>query len=377
MTNIFDLLLFVSSTTAVTFELFELPSHTYPQALCNDGTEAGYYHDTDLSKLDKVHVHLQGGNLCDSDVDCLARCDRNHDGEVDNSLCTASSRQTIDVNGGLFADDEENPLRDYWHVNVPYCSSDTWAGTGKSHETGYFFHGKNIFRNVMNSLSHHFNLFDASEFVLSGSSAGAFGVGLNCDDVAEWLHANNPSMKVRCIADAPDFIPWWVHSDNCPRRAEGYQQFVNSFWARDADHSCQQFAHKPSNNVSDPDELCGILSQSLSFVSTDIFILVSLRDTLISRDYGCPESGLEEEVILPWMSGMHSLIESFTSSMDRVGWFVPSCNIHVIYSKGVTIKVEDLNTGIQYNPYTALQSWMNGAKVHALDSLEEENMTCP
>ena len=32
------------------FELFELPSQTYPDAICNDGTRAGYYHDTDLSK---------------------------------------------------------------------------------------------------------------------------------------------------------------------------------------------------------------------------------------------------------------------------------------------------------------------------------------
>ena len=32
------------------FELFELPSQTYPDAICNDGTRAAYYHDTDLSK---------------------------------------------------------------------------------------------------------------------------------------------------------------------------------------------------------------------------------------------------------------------------------------------------------------------------------------
>ena len=95
----------------------------------------------------------------------------------------------------------------------------------------------------MNHLSHHFNLFEATHFVLSGTSAGGFGVrltfddgggvltmsinsqptsmsesdievgwelmiimppgisrftqpqvGLNCDDVADWLHANNPEM---------------------------------------------------------------------------------------------------------------------------------------------------------------------------------------
>ena len=85
----------------------------------------------------------------------------------------------------------------------------------------------------MNHLSHHFNLFEATHFVLTGESAGGFGVrkqinstifkfklnpskitfpsnnqtsqfktiknnqvGLNCDDVADWLHANNPNMLV-------------------------------------------------------------------------------------------------------------------------------------------------------------------------------------
>ena len=35
------------------------------------------------------------------------------------------------------------------HVIVPYCSSDTWAGTGRSEVTGYYFHGKHIFRSVV------------------------------------------------------------------------------------------------------------------------------------------------------------------------------------------------------------------------------------
>ena len=46
-------------------------------------------------------------------------------------------QQTIEKQSGLFSDDEANPLRDYWHVIVPYCSSDTWAGTGYSQGSGY------------------------------------------------------------------------------------------------------------------------------------------------------------------------------------------------------------------------------------------------
>ena len=86
--------------------------------------------------------------------------------------------------GGVYSNRSDNPLADYWHVVVPYCSSDTWAGTGRSLETGYYFHGKHVFRSltlartcsyshcrdVLNSLSHHYDLFSASDFILSGQS---------------------------------------------------------------------------------------------------------------------------------------------------------------------------------------------------------------
>ena len=41
---------FRAAADGATFELFELPIQTYPDAICNDGTRAGFYHDTDLSK---------------------------------------------------------------------------------------------------------------------------------------------------------------------------------------------------------------------------------------------------------------------------------------------------------------------------------------
>ena len=58
------------------------------------------------------------------------------------------SYQVIVRGNGLYSDSSENPLSNYWHVIVPYCSSDTWAGTGRSEDTGYYFHGKHIFRSV-------------------------------------------------------------------------------------------------------------------------------------------------------------------------------------------------------------------------------------
>ena len=130
-------------------------------------------------------------------------------------------------------------------------------------------------RDVMNSLSHHYGLFSATDFVLSGSSAGGFGVGLNCDDVADWLLAANPGMRVRCVADAPDFIPWWVHSAECPRRQQEYQREVAEFWAREPDHSCARYMAEHGAEHSSEEASCGIFSQYLPFISTPLFIAVS------------------------------------------------------------------------------------------------------
>ena len=45
---------FCAAADGATFELFELPIQTYPDAICNDGTRAGFYHDTDLSKYVRI-----------------------------------------------------------------------------------------------------------------------------------------------------------------------------------------------------------------------------------------------------------------------------------------------------------------------------------
>ena len=54
-------------------------------------------------------------------------------------------------------------------------------------------------------------------------------------------------------------------------------------------------------------------------------------DTLISRDYGCPEAGAEEEILVPWLSSTHELITNATASMPELGWWAPSCSLHTLF----------------------------------------------
>ena len=86
---------------------------------------------------------------------------------------------------------------------------------------------------------------------------------------------------------------------------------------------------------------------------------------------------MEDEVLLPWMSGMEELVTAATETMPGVGWFVPICPLHVIFGgKGEALLVKDTHTGEELNAFTALARWMQGDIVHAVDSLEDGN-DCP
>ena len=97
---------------------------------------------------------------------------------------------------------------------------------------------------------------------------------MNCDDVAAWLLASNPAMRVSCLADAPDFIPWWVHTQDCPRRQENYQRDLSTFWSREVDSSCSLYMEEHGAEYSSEEAACSILSQYLPFISTPLFITV-------------------------------------------------------------------------------------------------------
>ena len=83
--------------------------------------------------------------------------------------------------------------------------------------------------------------------------------------------------------------------------------------------------------LSSEEASCGIFSQYLSFISTPLFIAVSQVDTLISRDYGCPKAGEEEEILMPWLLATHELIINKTETRPELGWWAPSCSLHTLF----------------------------------------------
>ena len=82
---------------------------------------------------------------------------------------------------------------------VHYCSSDLYTGTREaSEETGnYIFHGRYIVQAVVEDIIMHApNLDNLKQLVLMGESAGAYGVGFNCDFVADRFHEVMPDLNM-------------------------------------------------------------------------------------------------------------------------------------------------------------------------------------
>ena len=131
----------------------------------------------------------------------------------------------------LSSDCTDNPtFCHHGHVLIPYCSSDVWLGnetyvsrdymsTKKeppcdcwdqecfeynptSKELQFTFRGQIIFKSVLQTLDEMYNLQEAEEIVLIGSSAGGIGV-LN---LVNWVRKEYSNVSIKVVIDSSWFI---------------------------------------------------------------------------------------------------------------------------------------------------------------------------
>lgn len=135
------------------------------------------------------------------------------------------------MGGILSSDQNENPYYfDANHVFIPYCSSDNWSGDAAAKSnTEFNFQGARIIRNVINDLLDR-GMTNGKVLLLTGSSAGAGGVIVNLDSVADYLHSLGSSIQVRGVADSGWFL------DNQPYE----QQTQNPLYAKYLKAACRE-----------------------------------------------------------------------------------------------------------------------------------------
>src|SRR5690606_24070066 len=148
-------------------ELLEPPpmEWTYievPGTVCMNGSTAGFGVNYN-PESSNVMIYLEGGGACFSDA-----CD-----------FTAFSIPFVPPIDGIFSrSNDNNPVKDWTMIYVPYCTGDIHAGDAEQMLGGQLrqFRG---YSNITTYLQQWVPSFPADRVLLTGISAGGFGAALN------------------------------------------------------------------------------------------------------------------------------------------------------------------------------------------------------
>ena len=171
---------------AVSLLVFALAPRAFPQAwetvvpggatVCSDGSPYRFFvHRGDASKL---LIEFEGGGACWSGSTCEA--------DVYNRRIISdpeTARQTGQLQGIYDRTNAENPLKDYTHVYIPYCTGDLHWGNSTASYTGlagapYAIQHKGAV-NATTALNWAGeNVAAPSQVVVAGCSAGGYGAAL-------------------------------------------------------------------------------------------------------------------------------------------------------------------------------------------------------
>jgi hypothetical protein len=147
---------------------------TDPTAKCLDGTAAGFYvqQAKNSSNINQWVLYLEGGGECDTESACQA--------QTYSSLGSSKYfAPTSDSSGWYLASDycPYNPDLCGWnHARDPYCTQDLHSGQVENPDDstwGLYFSGHLVFKAMLDALDQPpYNLVDATDIILSGTSAG-------------------------------------------------------------------------------------------------------------------------------------------------------------------------------------------------------------
>ncbi len=367
-----------------------------PEATCNDGTP-GTYFVRPGSGIDANRwlVLLEGGEGCYDAATCAARwCGT---GVYDRDLMSSAAEpDTMPGFGALFPH-PSNPFRDWTHVVVSYCSSDFWTGRqdivasdpddpGLSYRIG--FHGADILDAVVEELSVGRAaldeaglpaLADAERVLLGGTSAGALGLMLQIDRVADRVALAAPEADVRAVFDSffppgGEVLGGAAYSGVFAAEAEALiLDFATGsagpdFWGTQAPEAC--LAHHPD----DPHVCLEAQHVVMNHVRTPFFIHQDQWDPVVCRD-DCSE-------------GVRAQVEALASIAEDApgreappvypadtppGWFVPRCGKHTAlfsygeggrrFGRNILRRTPESRSIVSYA--LALSGWLEGDVVEA------------
>lgn len=358
------LLLFYLCNSATIGELHLLTNSSvyFNDAKCLDGSAPGYY----LAKgfgdgINKWLIYFSGGAWCVSIKDCYSRSKT-----MLGSTNVWWPRPFYDISewgnspgipGGYFSENKTiNPLIWNWNkVFLIYCDGGSFSGNNFTktiyNNTEIFFRGFLNLQSYHNDLVENHNFGNATDVVISGSSAGGLSTFLHLDWWKSQVSENTKIIGLPENGFFPDYdkmtfsktMRWVFDQMNCTL---GVNQ------------KCIEFSPRQSD--------CFFAEYTVPFLSTPVFVIQSRFDSWqIAVELGVKADNIDE--INQYGDWFFNLFTTNVLADHKNGIFLDSCYHH---STTWNILIDDTNVGnalktfyvdgypnifIQYRPYSCLE----------------------
>jgi len=352
-----------------------------------DGTLSGYYYHASKqgAKQTKWVLTLQGGGECVS-----SKCATKVGTALGSSKYFPKTYTFWNEAKTHLADTSctGNPdLCDYHQVFLPYCSQDLWTGQANttspagSPAPGYYFSGHIIFGAVLDELATNHGMNAATTIVLSGESAGGFGVYANAD----YLSARFPAAKV---VGAPiagyEFWAWpYKGPGHTSSSLADFRQVAmasgayNKLWKAFVPAKCAA-AH-----ADDPGS-CLLPCFSYTYIDTPLFIMEAQADSVVLMYHDwVPTIKRRSDLTAPiteymaaFAANQSQCLASAMSPSSKDGVFNPSCFIHTAFQNNFTIPTSSDPGAKRIGYLEAFRLWLGGASVKLADHCPPGQAVC-
>jgi hypothetical protein len=367
-----------ASASAPDFQLELFPAELAKQrgAQCLDHSPAGYY----IRKQDptKWLIFLEGGGLCVTPFDCLARRDSAQGSSKYWDRFKTPEGPSATSTSAL------NPFQNHSHVYVPYCSGDTWLGSSAQGHfllSGMQMSGHLIIETLVEWLLNTTSFGSSSDVILSGTSAGGIGTYQHVD----WLADKMTNFAKTMQHKAPRVTGFAIEGMFFPERWPVlYEAFALGSHEPAANFMTKYLAmlQKPwfspacvqaSSQGRFAESECFDVSKMLVYTKTPVFTAMNRFDALLIKDLGLcfackagdSPTSLNGKFTRFYGSLMNETVLDFSQRLPHLGWFIPNEFHHdenfyeFLDSKAKLIKGTSLRA--------AFESWYSGNPVSLIE----------
>lgn len=229
--------------------------------------------------------------------------------------------------GGLMTHDaKHNPLTHDWNkVFVQYCDGGMWMGNNatttwvdyQGQKRALFFRGFRNADGVLTRLLREHNLQSATDFILSGDSAGGIGTLWLADHFSSRL---NPfGIRVVAVPDHGYFFEdkYWIAHD---RDWRGILKWTYRQMNGTTNQKCREAVLVTGG---DPGELCTLPETSALYIQTPLFMVNSRYDPVWEADSGASHAETERMGIK-----LMTLFNTTVLNRPTNAAFITACSEH-------------------------------------------------